>query len=228
MFAGTSAAGSPELAALVFLVAVATAGGALVAVLVRLVQPSESRTGLGLDRGLMLIALSLTSVLLTVQGAFPLSIGLLAALTLVRFRIPVKDAAEVGPLMLVVALSVACASFKADYAGIVLACAVLPAWLAGSRAVRPPEALSGLIVLQVEDPAAIPALTTAAPSGASEGREPGGLARLQTIRCAADGALRLEYAVTGRNSQELERARSRLSARAGAAAELVLERPLRG
>ena len=71
-----------------------------------------------------LLALSTSAIFVTVQFSLPLSLGLLGALTLVRFRVPVKEPEEIGFVMLVVAASLAVAAFKIAFLGIILGAAV--------------------------------------------------------------------------------------------------------
>ena len=66
------------------------------------------------------IALALTAVFLTVQFSLPLSIGLLGALTLIRFRTPVKQPEEIAFLFVVIATSVTIGAYKLAFAGALL------------------------------------------------------------------------------------------------------------
>lgn len=69
------------------------------------------------------IALTLTSLFLTVQFSLPLSIGLLAALSVVRFRAPVKQPEEIAFLFVVIATSVTIGAYKLAFAGALLGAA---------------------------------------------------------------------------------------------------------
>lgn len=71
-----------------------------------------------------LIALALTSIFLTVQFSLPLSLGLLGALSVVRFRTPVKQPEEIAFLFVVIAASVTTAAYKLAFTGAVLGAAV--------------------------------------------------------------------------------------------------------
>jgi hypothetical protein len=106
-----------------FLLAVAVAGSLVIAVLYQHFH-AGSATGSQLHRAVPLIGLSLTAIFVTVQFSLPLSLGLLGALSIVRFRTPVKEPEEVGFLMVVVAASVAAATFKLAFLGILLAVAL--------------------------------------------------------------------------------------------------------
>jgi hypothetical protein len=65
-----------------------------------------SRTiGAGVDRAFILGGPAITALFLGIQSSIPLSLGLLGALSFVRFRTPVKDSAEIGFLLLLIASS---------------------------------------------------------------------------------------------------------------------------
>jgi hypothetical protein len=53
---------------------------------------------------------SITALFLGIQSSIPLSLGLLGALSFVRFRTPVKDPAEIGFLLLLIASSIGASS----------------------------------------------------------------------------------------------------------------------
>jgi len=73
----------------------------------------ESRaTGSQIQRSFLLMAPSVTLLFITVQLSLPLSLGLLGALSIVRFRVPVKEPEEVAFLMVVIASSITCATFN--------------------------------------------------------------------------------------------------------------------
>jgi hypothetical protein len=85
---------------------------------------SDRSTGSHVYRAFPLLGLSITAIFVTVQFSLPLSLGLLAALTIVRFRVPVKEPEEIGFVMLVIAASLTVAAFKLAFLGIILAVAV--------------------------------------------------------------------------------------------------------
>ena len=89
------------------------------------------RSGSGLDRSFPLLAVSITAIFLAVQFSLPLSLGLLGALSIVRFRTPVKEPEEIGFLMVVIACALACATFNVLLLGLVLAAATCALFLAG-------------------------------------------------------------------------------------------------
>lgn len=69
-------------------------------------------TGSQINRAFPLLSIAITVIFITVQFSLPLSLGLLGALSIVRFRTPVKEPEEIGFIMLVVASSLSCATFN--------------------------------------------------------------------------------------------------------------------
>jgi Domain of unknown function (DUF4956) len=110
-----------ELGAAPFLVLLAAAATSSLLVAV-LYQHYFGRKGTGTQiyRAFSLLGLSITAIFVTVQFSLPLSIGLLAALSIVRFRTPIKEPEEIGILMVVVAAAVASATFKLQFLGLLL------------------------------------------------------------------------------------------------------------
>ena len=68
-------------------------------------------TGAQIHRSFSLLGPSITALFIAVQFSLPLSLGLLGALSIIRFRTPVKEPEEVGFIMLLIASSVVCATF---------------------------------------------------------------------------------------------------------------------
>jgi len=66
--------------------------------------------GAGVQRTFILGGPAITALFLGIQTSIPLSLGLLGALSFVRFRTPVKDPAEIGFLLLLVASSIGAAT----------------------------------------------------------------------------------------------------------------------
>ncbi len=73
---------------------------------------SSRATGSQIQRAFPLLALSVTAIFVCIQFSLPLSLGLLGALSIVRFRTPIKEPEEIGFIMLVIASSLACATFN--------------------------------------------------------------------------------------------------------------------
>ena len=70
----------------------------------------SSHIGAGVHRTFIIGGPAITMLFLGIQTSIPLSLGLLGALSFVRFRTPVKDPAEIGFLMLVIASSIGAAT----------------------------------------------------------------------------------------------------------------------
>ncbi len=66
--------------------------------------------GAGVNRSFILGGPAITTLFLGIQSSIPLSLGLLGALSFVRFRTPVKDSAEIGFLLLLIASSIGIAT----------------------------------------------------------------------------------------------------------------------
>lgn len=86
-------------------------------------------TGSQIHRAFPLLSLSITSIFISVQFSLALSLGLLGALSIVRFRNPIKEPEEIGFLMLVIACSISCATFNFMFLAILLSVAFFALWL---------------------------------------------------------------------------------------------------
>ena len=73
-------------------------------------------TGSQVNRAFPLLSISITVIFITIQFSLPLSLGLLGALSIVRFRTPIKEPEEIGFIMLVIASSLSCATFNITFA----------------------------------------------------------------------------------------------------------------
>jgi len=82
-------------------------------------------TGSQIHRSFPLIGVSITTIFICIQFSLPLSLGLLGALSIVRFRTPVKEPEEIGFIMLIIAAAICCATFKLVFLGILLIIAVI-------------------------------------------------------------------------------------------------------
>jgi len=80
-------------------------------------------TGSDIHRAFPLLGIAITAIFVCIQFSLPLSLGLLGALSIVRFRTPIKEPEEIGFLMVVIATSLACATGRLLYLGLVLAVA---------------------------------------------------------------------------------------------------------
>ena len=73
----------------------------------------ESRgTGSQIHRAFPQLSLAITALFLCIQISIPLSLGLLGSLSIIRFRTPIKEPEEVGSIMMVIASSIAAATFN--------------------------------------------------------------------------------------------------------------------
>ena len=114
---------------------------------------SSRATGSQVYRAFPLLGLSITAIFVCIQFSLPLSLGLLGALSIVRFRTPIKEPEEIGFIMLVIAASIATATFKLAFVGILFAVAVVALLLqTGGRVFGSPR-LDGTIVVTVPEAA---------------------------------------------------------------------------
>ena len=81
-------------------------------------------TGSQVHRSFPLLGISITTLFIGVQISIPLSLGLLGALSIIRFRTPIKEPEEVGFIMLVIAASVSAATFQFRFIVILFAVAI--------------------------------------------------------------------------------------------------------
>ena len=77
-------------------------------------------TGSMVHRSFILLGPAITAVFICIQFSLPLSLGLLGALSIVRFRTPIKEPLEIGFIMVIVATSLACATFNMMFLGGIL------------------------------------------------------------------------------------------------------------
>ena len=123
-FTALGGAGAEKVAEIGFLPFLAVLGLSLVCSLIAsflYVHFYRSRaTGSELHRAFPLIGISISSIFVVIQFSLPLSLGLLGALSIVRFRTPVKEPEEIGFILLVLALSLCCATFHLLVAAVLL------------------------------------------------------------------------------------------------------------
>ncbi len=110
-------------AGLIFVLVASLISALFIAYLYRYFYASRS-SGSQIHRAFPLLGISITAIFITIQFSLPLSLGLLGALSIVRFRTPIKEPEEIGFLMLVVATSLSCATFNLMLVGIILVVAV--------------------------------------------------------------------------------------------------------
>lgn len=150
--ANTAAMAQVGVAGFVLLL-VFSLGSSLVASYLYLYFYGSRATGSHVYRAFPLLGLSITAIFITIQFSLPLSLGLLGALSIVRFRTPIKEPEEIGFIMLVIATSIACATFKLAFVGLVLLIALV-ALVIQSRSRAFHGALNdGVIVVTLPAPA---------------------------------------------------------------------------
>ena len=125
MFSGFGSSQMEDIGVLgfIFALTVSLACGIFVAHLYRYFFSGRS-TGSQIHRAFPMLAISVTAIFMTIQFSLPLSLGLLGALSIVRFRTPIKEPEEIGFLMLVIASSLICATFNFTFLGVMLLVAV--------------------------------------------------------------------------------------------------------
>jgi hypothetical protein len=82
-------------------------------------------SGSDIHRSFPLLAIAITAIFVCIQFSLPLSLGLLGALSIVRFRTPIKEPEEIGFLMVVIATSLAAATGRLLFLGLVLVAATV-------------------------------------------------------------------------------------------------------
>ena len=82
-------------------------------------------TGSQVHRAFPLLGISITTLFIGVQLSIPLSLGLLGALSIIRFRTPIKEPEEVGFIMLVIAASISAATFNFAFIWMLYAAALV-------------------------------------------------------------------------------------------------------
>ncbi|HXW03723.1 MAG TPA: DUF4956 domain-containing protein [Vicinamibacterales bacterium] len=111
-------------------------------------------SGADLRTAFPLIGLALTGLFLTVQLSIPVSLGLLAALTVVRFRTRVKEPEEIAFVVALVSVSVLLATLRLALAGVMLGTAVLAVLATRALRARQRTVVHGLLVLSMSEEAA--------------------------------------------------------------------------
>ncbi len=70
---------------------------------------SSEPTDYGIGNSFLLMMPAVTSIFILIQFSLPLSLGLLGALSFVRFRTPVKRAEDISFILLAISISLSCA-----------------------------------------------------------------------------------------------------------------------
>lgn len=71
-------------------------------------------------RAFAMLGVTITSIFISLQFSIPISLGLLGALSIIRFRTPIKDPEEVGLILLIIAIAMCCATFNLTFLVMVL------------------------------------------------------------------------------------------------------------
>ncbi len=95
----------------IFALGVSAIVGIIVSALYQIFYENRA-TGAQVNRSFLLMAPSITALFIAIQYSLPLSLGLLGALSVIRFRTPIKEPEEVAFIMLLIAGSVVCATFQ--------------------------------------------------------------------------------------------------------------------
>jgi hypothetical protein len=115
-------------------------------------------TGSQVHRAFPLLGVSITAIFVAIQFSLPLSLGLLGALSIVRFRTPIKEPEEIGFIMLVIAASIAAATFKLAFVGLIFLVAIVALLIQSrTRAFRGGQT-DGVIVISVPGASNDPAI----------------------------------------------------------------------
>src|SRR5687768_2819926 len=110
---------------------------------------SNRATGSQVHRAFPLLGISITAIFVTIQFSLPLSLGLLGALSIVRFRTPIKEPEEIGFIMLVIAVSIATATFKLEFVGVIFLIALAGLLIQASMRVLHAATSDGTIVVSM-------------------------------------------------------------------------------
>jgi hypothetical protein len=113
----------------------------------------ESETGSQIDRAFLLLSPAITTLFITIQFSLPLSLGLLGALSIVRFRVPIREPEEIGFLMVVIASAIACATYSYFVLAALLALVIVALLLQHLLGGRIPgfRRSGGLLMLTIAD-----------------------------------------------------------------------------
>ncbi len=120
---GSPEAGALGIGPLLAVLLVSLTSGFFIAFLYQVFYRARA-TGSQVYRAFPLMGISITAIFVSVQFSLPLSLGLLGALSIVRFRTPIKEPEEIGFILLVIATSLSAATFNLTFLGLILAVAV--------------------------------------------------------------------------------------------------------
>lgn len=111
-------------------------------------------TGTQIHRAFPLLGVSIAGIFVCIQFSLALSLGLLGALSIIRFRTPIKEPEEVAFVMLVISTSIAAATFNLLFLAAILASAYGALWLLNyGFAFTQPRGGHGSLVLRLSEAA---------------------------------------------------------------------------
>jgi len=108
-------------------------------------------TGSQINRAFPLLGISITALFICIQVSLPLSLGLLGALSIIRFRTPIKEPEEVGFIMLVIAASIICATFNFQFLFFLYAVAAAVLWAIHRTRGRLGAGRDGVVLVTLAD-----------------------------------------------------------------------------
>jgi hypothetical protein len=150
--ANTQAMSEIGIAGFVVLMLVSLASSLLAAFLYLQFYANRA-TGSQVHRAFPLLGVSITAIFVAIQFSLPLSLGLLGALSIVRFRTPIKEPEEIGFIMLVIAASIAAATFKLAFVGLIFVVAIIALVVQSRVRLFRSGQTDGVIVISVPLPA---------------------------------------------------------------------------
>jgi hypothetical protein len=185
----------------------------------------ESETGSQIDRAFLLLGPAITALFITIQFSLPLSLGLLGALSIVRFRVPIREPEEIGFLMVVIASAITCATYSYFVLAALLVLVVIALLLQHLLGGRIPgfRRSGGLLMLTITD--AVYARHAAAIEGVLAAHL--GWIRLEHLN-GRDGATTLNYTFRARRTPDWNGLRHALEALGPVDALSVLRAPQGG
>ncbi len=113
---------------------------------------ASKHIGAGVHRTFLIGGPAITMLFLVIQASVPLGLGLLGALSFIRFRTPIKDPAEIGYVLLMISCSIGAATGNYLITAILLAVILIALsiqWL--SRNNLAGEGLSNLVITIDQD-----------------------------------------------------------------------------
>jgi hypothetical protein len=149
--ANTQAMSEIGIAGFVLLMLVSLASSLLAAFLYLQFYANRA-TGSQVHRAFPLLGVSITAIFVAIQFSLPLSLGLLGALSIVRFRTPIKEPEEIGFIMLVIAASIAAATFKLAFVGLIFVVAIIALLVQSRVRVFRSGQTDGVIVISMPVP----------------------------------------------------------------------------